>query len=84
VSREGENYHFEKGGGINTVFGPKYRPPVILLYPDPGDKILTETDKSANIPSAIQDSSLTLYNSSEKFVIFLKNLFRRSVDPDSH
>jgi hypothetical protein len=27
VSREGEKYNFQKGGGgINIVFGPKYRP----------------------------------------------------------
>jgi hypothetical protein len=25
-SKEGEKYHFQKGGGINIVFGPKYRP----------------------------------------------------------
>jgi hypothetical protein len=22
----GKKYHFQKGGGINIVFGPKYRP----------------------------------------------------------
>jgi hypothetical protein len=26
LSREGEKYHFQRGGGINIVFGPKYRP----------------------------------------------------------
>jgi hypothetical protein len=26
VSREGEKYHFERGGRINIIFGPKYRP----------------------------------------------------------
>jgi hypothetical protein len=26
MSREGEKYNFQKGGGINIVFGPKYRP----------------------------------------------------------
>jgi hypothetical protein len=30
VSQEGEKYHFQKGGGINIVFGPKYRP--LLFY----------------------------------------------------
>jgi hypothetical protein len=26
VSREGKNIIFRRGGGINIVFGPKYRP----------------------------------------------------------
>jgi hypothetical protein len=24
--KRGKKYHFQKGGGINIVFGPKYRP----------------------------------------------------------
>jgi hypothetical protein len=30
MSREGEKYHFQKGGGINVFFGPKYKPPAIF------------------------------------------------------
>ncbi len=26
AAREGKKYHFQKGGGVNFVFGPKYRP----------------------------------------------------------
>jgi hypothetical protein len=36
---EGEKYHFQKGGGINTVFGPKYRPLTIIWYSSINAKI---------------------------------------------
>jgi hypothetical protein len=34
VSREGEK-HFRKRGGINIVFGPKYRPLLFTVVPYP-------------------------------------------------
>jgi hypothetical protein len=29
---EGENYHFQKGGRINIVFGPKHRPLILVRW----------------------------------------------------
>ncbi len=54
MSREGEKYHFQKGGGINIVFGPKYRP---LLRPQPSEFLFNR----ATLPSFQHFSTEGLY-----------------------